>query len=65
MAFLPKQPVIVFGKHKGTVLPPGKLLPQNPENWVRVVFKDAATGSCVSSFVPLTEVKERPQNAND
>lgn len=51
--------VTVFGKHPDIVIAPGKALPKDPENWVRVEYKDAETGTRVNSFVELKEVEDR------
>ena len=51
--------VTVFGTHPGVVIAPGKTLPKDPENWVRVEWRNVETGTRINSFVELKEVKER------
>ena len=59
MKYEPKTLVTVFGKHKGIVIAPGKVLPQNPGEWVRVEYRDCDTGAKINSFVPIKDVEVR------
>jgi hypothetical protein len=51
--------VIVFGRHKGVVIAPGKILPTNPADWVRVEYRHADSGMKVNAFVERKNVEPR------
>jgi len=59
MKLEPKTLVTVFGKHKGIVIAPGKVLPQNPQEWTRVEYRDADTGARINLFVENKNVEVR------